>query len=221
MNNISMEIRMSADGSTTLYRPDLDEHYHSTFGAVQESMHVFIEAGLKQCCGQPLHILEVGFGTGLNVLLTLLHTSHRKVIYHTVEKYPVAHAILKSLNYPQLLGDESKTVFDTIHSVSWNKEHEIRPNFRLKKIDADLADSLFQTNFYNLVFFDAFAPDKQPELWTPVIFRKIYRAMQQGGILTTYCAKGAVRRAMQSCGFTVERIPGPKGKREMVRAFIL
>ena len=213
-----LEIKISEDGSSTLYRPDLDEHYHSIHGAIQESMHIFIDAGLKQCSERQINILEIGFGTGLNTLLTILETENILVNYHSIEKFPVGNETINQINYPEILGNKSKIWFDEIHEVSWNNEHKITPIFNLQKMKNDLIDSVLPDNFYNLVYFDAFAPEKQPELWSIEIFDKIYNSMKDKGILTTYCAKGSVRRAMQACGFKVERIQGPPGKREMIRA---
>ena len=218
MQTSFLELKISEDGSSTLYRPDLDEHYHSIHGAIQESMHIFINAGLKQCKNRPLHILEIGFGTGLNVLLTMLNTENIPVIYHSIEKFPIGDDIIKLINFPEILGDKAKVWFNKIHKVSWNVEHNIALIFTLQKIEADLLDCVLQENFYNLVYFDAFAPEKQPELWDIYIFTKIYNSMQNNGILTTYCAKGSVRRAMQACGFKVERLQGPLGKRQIIRA---
>lgn len=213
------ELRISEDGSSTLYRADLDEHYHSFHGAIQESMHVFIEAGLKKATQKSaLNILEVGFGTGLNALLTMLYVPERLVHYHALEKYPVATDLTAAINYPQLLGgDEVRRSFNAMHACAWGQEVAIQPQFLLTKQEVDLCD--FQSeNLYDLVYFDAFAPDKQPELWTDAIFKSIYGMMAEKGILTTYSAKGSVRRSLQAAGFVVERIPGPPGKREMLRA---
>ena len=213
------ELRISEDGSSTLYRADLDEHYHSFHGAIQESMHVFIEAGLKKVAQKSaLNILEVGFGTGLNALLTMVHQPERLVHYHALEKYPVATDLAEVINYPQLLGgDEVRRCFTAMHTCAWGQEVAIQPQFLLTKQEVDLCDFKSDT-LYDLVFFDAFAPDKQPELWTDAIFTAIFGMMAKGGVLTTYSAKGSVRRSMQAAGFVVERIPGPPGKREMLRA---
>ena len=215
-----MEIRgkITEDGSTTLYRPDLDEHYHSIHGAIQESMHVFIEAGLNKCKSDSLKILEIGFGTGLNALLTMLNSDRKQIVYHSIEKYPLEKNIVDKLNFPDIINSSvSANWFKKIHETQWNTEYEIEPWFKLKKMETDLLEHVFETG-YDLVYFDAFAPEKQPELWNIEIFQKIFDSMSENAILTTYCAKGSVRRAMLSCGFKVERIPGPKGKREMMRA---
>lgn len=213
------ELRVSEDGSSTLYRADLDEHYHSFHGAIQESMHVFIEAGLNQVrTKSALQVLEIGFGTGLNALLTMIQNPERLVHYHALEKYPVPTDLAAAINYPQLLGgEEVLRWFTAMHTCVWGVEVEIQKPFYLTKLEVDLCEYNSET-FYDLVYFDAFAPDKQPELWTDSIFNKIFGMMAQGGVLTTYSAKGTVRRSMQEAGFKVQRIPGPPGKREMLRA---
>ena len=213
------ELRISKDGSSTLYRADLDEHYHSFHGAIQESMHVFIEAGLRNVTSKSvLNVLEVGFGTGLNALLTLINRPECVIRYHALEKFPVARDLAAAINYPQVLGgEEVLRWFTALHNSAWEVEVEIQNQFLLTKMEADLCDYSSKTS-YDLVYFDAFAPDKQPELWANSIFKNIFGMMASGGILTTYSAKGSVRRSMQDAGFVVERIPGPPGKREMMRA---
>ncbi|MCA1745878.1 MAG: tRNA (5-methylaminomethyl-2-thiouridine)(34)-methyltransferase MnmD [Bacteroidales bacterium] len=212
------ELRVSEDGSSTLYRADLDEHYHSFHGAIQESMHVFIEAGLNKLRTKTaLQVLEIGFGTGLNALLTMLQNPERPVHYHALEKYPVPPDLAAAINYPQILGgEEVLRWFSAMHTCEWGAEVEIQKPFFLTKLEVDLCDYNTEA-LYDLVYFDAFAPDKQPELWTDSIFNKIFGMMAPGGILTTYSAKGTVRRSMQDAGFKVQRIPGPPGKREMLR----
>jgi tRNA U34 5-methylaminomethyl-2-thiouridine-forming methyltransferase MnmC len=213
------ELKISEDGSSTLYRADLDEHYHSFHGAIQESMHVFIEAGLRKVNPKSsLNILEIGFGTGLNALLTWIHKPEGIIHYHGVEKFPLDPDLTAMINYPKLLGGEAVfRTFSAMHAGVWEKEINIQGDFLLTKLRVDLCDFELKTH-YDLVYFDAFAPEKQPELWTDTIFRNIFNKLSEGGILTTYSAKGAVRRSMQAAGFKVERIPGPPGKREMLRA---
>lgn len=208
---------ISKDGSSTLFSPHFDEHYHSIHGAIQESMHVFIGAGLKQFEQNEVRILEMGFGTGLNALLTLIHGSEKKVEYTGLEAYPVPQELLDKLNYPHELGAEAVEKFQKIHDAEWEKAESISPNFLLSKHKIQLEEFANETH-YDLVYFDAFAPSAQAELWTLDIFQKMYALMANGGILVTYCAKGDVRRAMIAAGFQVEKIPGPPGKREMLRA---
>lgn len=213
----------TSDGSHTLFVPELGEHYHSVHGAVQESMHVFIKHGLEAIAAGdgPLHIFEMGLGTGLNLLLTALQPLERPVHYVSVEAYPVSTEEAASLNYGNLFVDhpEAATLLKTIHTLPWNKPKELKPNFTLHKIHAKLAEIAWPTlPHFNLVYFDAFAPDAQPGLWTEEVFQAIYNQLAPGGLLVTYCAKGSVRRALKSAGFSIEKLPGPPGKREMTRA---
>jgi tRNA U34 5-methylaminomethyl-2-thiouridine-forming methyltransferase MnmC len=207
-------IELTADGSPTLFVPELDEHYHSVNGAIQESRHVYIDAGFNQCRKPAVHILEFGFGTGLNALLTAMEAGKREIeVYYTgLEKYPLQQEIIAQLHYPET--DEA--LFRTIHQTEWNVPVQINPFFKLCKILTDFADFDF-SDAYDVVYYDAFAPDKQAEVWSQEIFDKVFSAMNPAGIFTTYCAKGSVRRMLLQAGFTVERIPGPPGKREMLR----
>jgi tRNA U34 5-methylaminomethyl-2-thiouridine-forming methyltransferase MnmC len=212
--SLKREVRITDDGSSTIFIPALNENYHSTHGAIQESMHVFIEAGLNQNNSQSINIFEVGFGTGLNCVLTHVYSRGRKILYNAIEKFPVDNDLLNQLNYGEIA---DKTFFQILHQSPWDIEMEAAPGFIMRKITGDISE--FNPDIkYNLIYFDAFAPEVQPELWTPVIFEKMYNMLDPGGILTTYCAKGEVRRTMQKCGFKVERLPGPPGKREMLRA---
>lgn len=215
--NRKVELKISGDGSHTLYVPELEEHYHSVNGAINESMHVFIEAGLKQCQKEAISILEIGLGTGLNAYLTLCHKNEKSIRYHALEKYPVSEELVSQLNFVPGDDKEGQELFHKLHQLPWNQMEPLTTGFSLCKQETDLLSVAFNLT-YDLVYFDAFAPDKQPEMWSDAIFRKIYEAMNRGGILTTYCAKGVIRRRLQACGFIVERLPGPKGKREMIRA---
>jgi len=213
------ELRISEDGSSTLYRADMNEHYHSFHGAIQESMHVFIEAGLRHLVSKSdLYVLEVGFGTGLNALLTMINNPGSIIKYHGIEKFPVPLDLAAEINFPEILGGQQvASWYNTMLKSEWQKAVQINDDFILTKFEIDLCD--FSSNtLYDLVYFDAFAPDKQPELWTDSVFDNIFNMMAPGAILTTYSAKGSVRRSMQRAGFIVERIPGPPGKREMIRA---
>lgn len=213
------EIRVTGDGSHTLYVNSLDEPYHSIHGALQESKHVFIEQGLRQVSFSPVRILEIGFGTGLNLLLTLEYSLEKgiEVYYHTVEKYPLSPVEYLKLNYTGYLHTASPDQFEKIHQAPWDISFEIGNHFRIYKEHADFRN-MEPKGTFDLVYFDAFAPDKQPELWDAPIFRKVYELMVPGGILVTYTAKGSVRRTLGSCGFEVSKVPGPPGKREMIRA---
>lgn len=207
----------TSDGSHTVYVPGLDEHYHSIHGAVQESDFIFIKNGFDACKADPVHIFEVGFGTGLNVLLTAINAadSKRKVYYTSIEKYPLDDYIVKTLNHSLFTGN--RNIYDKIHSAKWNVNTEILPDFHLEKIKSDLLSHSISGN-YDLIYFDAFGPDKQPEMWSPDIFKSIAAITNKDGILVTYSAKGEVKRILKSVGFQVSLLPGPPGKRQMIRA---
>lgn len=224
------------DGSHTISIPSMEVTYHSHHGAIQESMHVFIRAGMdewiRQHPGQqPLHILEMGLGTGLNALLTAMEAAkYRLPIHYTaLELYPLSVEQASTLNYCSQLDQHAwQPVFEQLHTCSWEEDQVLTPYFTLHKTKTDLV--FYSTNqsrmpsglrfapLINLVYFDAFAPSAQPELWTKEVFEKLYGLLRPGGLLVTYCSKGDVRRAMQAAGFAIEKIPGPPGKREMVRA---
>ncbi|MGL5317508.1 MAG: tRNA (5-methylaminomethyl-2-thiouridine)(34)-methyltransferase MnmD [Bacteroidales bacterium] len=215
---------ITEDGSHTLFIPGMDEHYHSVHGAVQESTHVFISTGLKARERQEYKVLEIGFGTGLNALLTAIEASRsgKKVYYTTLELYPLPAEITDHLNYPSVLGlNEHETeIYQRISAAGWLSDEAdftaVTDHFYLRKLHVDFTKYEFLET-YNLIYFDAFAPDKQPEMWDPSLFDRISEATEAGGILTTYCAKGVVRRALIASGYLVERLPGPPGKREMLR----
>jgi len=214
------EIKITDDGSSTLYVPEINEHYHSTYGAVQESMHVFIKMGLREIKKDKIRIFELGFGTGLNALLSFLMLKDLKSIeYYGLELFPLDWQVIEKLNFDKYLDltKNQKNIFKKMHDSSWEKKVQLSPDFMVKKIKADITDYDFQSSF-DLFYFDAFAPKIQPELWKEKIFRKLYHAMNNNGILVTYCAKGEVRRNLQNAGFITERLPGPPGKREILRA---
>lgn len=220
------EIIVTKDGSHSISIPAMNATYHSIYGAIQESKHVFIKAGLHASVRfhRPviLNILEVGFGTGLNALLTLIESINKEfpVHYSALELYPLKKHEYNSLNYCEILNrSELKPLFNQLHECDWEREIILSPHFTLLKTNQSLLN--FTTDKrYDLVYFDAFAPAAQPELWTKQVFEKLYTMMSSDGILVTYCSKGDVRRAMQSAGFTIEKIPGPPGKREMIRCTI-
>lgn len=212
------ELRTTDDGSKTLYNREIDECYHSTFGARNESSHIFIKSCLKESQASPISVLEIGFGTGLNAFLTALHSEESNTIihYHTLELYPLSKEIYNQLNYAT--NDKELSLFEKLHTCEWEQTTQITNTFYLTKIKNDLQSVTFDSSF-DCVYFDAFSPDKQPELWSQSVFDKIYNSMNKQGLLTTYCSKGIVRRTLQTIGFAVERIAGPiGGKREILRA---
>jgi len=197
----------------------MDEHYHSIHGAIQESEHVFIKNGFDFSGSDPLHIFEAGFGTGLNALLTAIRNlnSKRKVIYTAIEKYPVDDTILKSLNYHSFFGAKGLEIFRLIHASEWGKMSKIWNNFELIKVNGDIIKDPIKGR-YGLIYYDAFGPDKQPQMWTTEVFSKIAEATLKDGIFVTYSSKGDVKRRLRACGFRVNLLPGPPGKRHIIRA---
>lgn len=217
------EVITTADGSSTIFLPELNECYHSTHGAINEAMHIFIDAAFRKMLHRTakLHILEIGFGTGLNALLTLLESiaANQAVFYHGIEPFPVDKCELDQINYPEQIDNSAaKTFFEKLHTSPWETKQAILPTFELLKTKQKIEELHLSTDFFDIVYFDAFAPTVQPELWQQEIFQKIYISMKEGGILVTYSCKGDVKRAMKACGFTIEKLPGPIGKREFLRA---
>ncbi len=210
-------VEETQDGSATLFVPELDEHYHSTKGALTESRHIFIEMGLKASATLSPRILEVGFGTGLNAFLTLQYAEEeqRAVHYTGIELYPLSWEEVAALNYSRDL------LFKSIHDAPWGGDIALSPHFVLRKVNADVnryLEECVDPAGYDVVYFDAFAPEKQPEMWSEQLLHSVYKQLNSGGILTTYCAKGVIRRLLQKVGFQVERLPGPPGgKREILR----
>lgn len=209
---------LTADGSSSVYNSEFDQHYHSIFGALQESQRVFIELGLETAFEQfnAISVFEMGFGTGLNAMLTALEAEKKKkfVRYTAVEAFPLPLEESRQLNYDEVLHTNR---MNSLHEAPWNQRVEITPYFNLLKYEGRLQDFRTEERF-NLVYFDAFAPEAQPELWTSEIFEHIAAFLQPGGILTTYCSKGYVKRNLQAAGFVVEKHPGPARKREVLRA---
>ncbi|MCO5241388.1 MAG: tRNA (5-methylaminomethyl-2-thiouridine)(34)-methyltransferase MnmD [Chitinophagaceae bacterium] len=226
-NRIKMERlkKITADGSHTLYEPTWGVTYHSVYGAIQESLHVFINAGLHyrinhQKDATALHILEVGFGTGLNALLSLQAIENKQLTihYHATEPFPLKEQEFSGLNYHTvLLCPDLALPFAGMHAHNSREPVPISPRFILYRYRETIQEFRSQSLF-DLVYFDAFAPDIQPELWTSALFKHIYGMMAVNGVLVTYCSKGTVRRAMTEAGFQVEKIPGPAHKREIIRA---
>ena len=214
------EIIQTKDGSNTLFVPELNETYHSTNGALQESLHVFIKEGLLYRNLKNIKILEVGFGSGLNALTTFVSAadSGLRVNYTSLEAYPLEWDSVAKLSYTELDGmRKHHDVFRKMHSCSWDKNVPISVNFSLRKLNLKLQDITFE-NAFDLIYFDAFAPQIQPELWTNAIFQLVYKSLRSKGVLVTYCAKGSVKRSLKAVGFELQSISGPPGKREMSRA---
>ena len=224
----SVEVRLTADGSSTLYVSALNEHYHSHHGARQESEHVFIQAGLAPLLAaggstyaQPLRVLEVGLGTGLNALLTLDagQTAEAFIEYDGLETYPIPASVAAALQPEwEQQGAWLGKHFAYLHEAPWNVPVEMAPRFTMRKLLQPLQTATLLAAHYNLIYFDAFAPEKQPELWSEAVFAKLYAAAAPGAVLVSYCAQGQFRRNLRAAGWRTEKLPGPPGKREMTRA---
>ncbi len=230
---MNRKIITTADGSKTIQIEDWNEQYHSIHGAINEANHVFIKHGLLfflQSCHTErsrsaneksisINILEIGFGTGLNAFLTFLKAEelHQTIDYVGVEAYPVSIDEISELNYIELISKDHQLEFEKLHKVSWENQHEITTHFKLEK-QKKFFKEIDSENTFDIIYFDAFGARVQPELWTEDIFAIMFKALRKKGVLVTYSAKGSVRRAMQAVGFEVERLPGPPGKREMLRA---
>ena len=210
----------TADGSKTISLDDWNEQYHSRHGAIKEAYHVFIDHGLSACSKKNISILEVGFGTGLNALITLHEAAKNNLTidYTGVDAYPVSLDEIRELDYTTALNlKECYEAYISMHQEPWEKIIKLTPHFSIIKHKMDFRE-IHDEQMFDLIYFDAFGARVQPELWTQPIFLKMFNALKHNGILVTYAAKGSVRRAMQEVGFVVERLPGPPGKREMLRA---
>src|SRR5210317_587216 len=210
----------TGDGSKTHHMEDWNEQYHSKHGAIAEAYHVFIKSGLEHLNKQNIDILEIGFGTGLNALITFSEAQKNRlqINYVGVEAYPVPLEQAIEMDYAtKIEGEGLHEVFQKMHKIEWNNPIEINTEFRLTKREQKFQEIKDQ-NCFDLIYFDAFGYRVQPELWSKEIFEKMYQSLKDGGVLVTYAAKGVVRRTMQEVGFAVERLPGPPGKREMLRA---
>ena len=215
--NTKNKLVLTNDGSHSIFNTEIKECYHSKHGSIVEAEHVFIRHGFSAIKRSKLNILEVGFGTGLNALLTYQKAEQRstQVNYHTMELYPIKRDTYIQLNFASLIGLDKKELLQ-IHNCSWEKEHEISPYFSLIKNHTSLEE--YDTNVkFDIIYFDAFSPEKQAELWNKRIFQKMHRLLKNNGFLVTYCAKGIVKRTMKSVGFEVIVLDGPPGKRQMTR----
>lgn len=214
------EIIRTKDGSTTIHIKDWDECYHSKHGAIQEAQHVFIKNGLALYQNQSVSILEIGFGTGLNAFITYLESKKLglEINYVGVEAYPVSISELSAMNYvSELNADDKNAIFNLFHESNWEEKVIIDPFFTITKRQ-QFFEEITDCEQYDLIYFDAFGYRVQPDLWSTSIFKKMHTALRPGGKLVTYAARGVVKRSMIEVGFTVEKLPGPPGKREMFRA---
>lgn len=212
------KVVVTADGSRTIHLEEWNENYHSHHGALQEAKHVFIDKVRERLEGRTeISILEIGFGTGLNAFLTLQLSEelNLKVKYVALEAFPVSKEELEALNYAQFW-EEGRAKYDALHSVSWEEKNEITSSFLLTKKQIPFEDWHAENETFDYIFFDAFGPRVQPHLWTVPIFEKMYSATKKDGVFLTYCAKGQVRRDLESVGYAMKRVPGPPGKREML-----
>ena len=221
---LKKQIVKTQDGSNTIFIPEFDETYHSTHGAIQESLHVFVSSGLKfKTELNDINVLEVGFGTGLNALLTFIHSeeTNKNIKYTSIEAFPLKWNLVSKLNYIDIIFNRKYFAkYKKMHTCCWESFYILSPNFMLRKHNMKLQNVLFENEF-DVIYFDAFAPRVQPELWTERVFTSMYMALKPGGVLVTYCAKGSVKRTLIRVGFDLQSIPGPPGKREMSRAIKL
>ena len=215
------EIIITRDGSSSIFLPELNETYHSRFGAIQEAKHVFIKNGLSLFNDKSVSILEIGFGTGLNAFITFLETleTHQNINYVGIEAYPVAIDVINNLNYVSVLNATAyQSIFEEIHQSGWESVNSIASHFSLTKRKQKF-EEISDSNAFDLIYFDAFGFDVQPELWSEIIFKKMYDALLPNGVLVTYACRTSIRKAMINAGFRVEKLQGAPGKREMLRAF--
>lgn len=226
---MSFQLQLTKDQSYTLYVPELDETYHSRNGAVEEAMYVYIGRGLLDSVhsawfmdhgkrANTLSILEIGFGTGLNAWLTAIECAKLNMhcSYHSLETVPLALELVGQLNYTQDAAIAQKYLYTNLHEAIWNEAVEITSHFTLCKLNTSLQDFV-PTKTYDVIYFDAFAPEKQPELWTKELFQKLYDCLTEHGVIVTYSSKGDIKRMWREIGFEVERLPGPPMKRHMLR----
>ena len=206
----------TGDGSHSLFHEGLNETFHSRHGAIQESSYVFIDQGLQQHPANPISILEYGFGTGLNALLTAVHAKDRQVNYTTLEAYPLDADVTAAINYADKIPN-SEELFRHLHDAAWGEQLKITPGFTLKKVQVPFEDFITDDRF-DLIYFDAFAPSRQPELWSLDMLKRVHQMIKSGGMFVTYSAMGQLKRDLAGLGMNVETLEGPPGKKEMVRA---
>lgn len=218
----NIKIITTEDGSHSLYNATLNETYHSFHGAIQESRHVFVKNGLDyhNRIKKNIDVFEVGFGTGLNALLAAEWAQQNEIYitYDTIEAFPISMEQVSQLNYTALINtDNTSEWFNTLHEVPWNELHKVTNFFSFKKLNESILEHTLPIDKYDVIFFDAFAPNKQSEMWEMDILSKIYQSMKPNGAFVTYCAQGQLKRNLKSLGLVVETLPGPPGKKEMVR----
>lgn len=218
---MEQKIITTNDGSKTIYLPHLDETYHSSHGAIQEAIHVFIKHGIQDSDKSEMSVFEMGFGTGLNALLVSIEAerSNRKIHYSGIEAYPVSFEVAMQMDYCLLVGKEHQSKFEQLHKADWNTVNSLSNLFSFEKIHAKIEDYLPEKEQFDVVFYDAFGPRAQEDMWQPAILQKMHDLLKPNGFLVTYCAKGQVKRDLKSIGFEIEPLPGPPGKREMTRAW--
>jgi tRNA U34 5-methylaminomethyl-2-thiouridine-forming methyltransferase MnmC len=219
-NILEREIIHTLDGSTTIHIKEWNECYHSKHGAIQEAKHVFIKNGLALFPNQRVSILEIGFGTGLNAFITYLEAKElgQYIDYVGVEAYPITEQEIQGMNYlEELHALDSKAIFDKMHAVNWEEKNDLSETFSLTK-RKQFFEEIDDVEKFDLIYFDAFGFRVQPELWSTAVFERMYKALKPNSVLVTYAARGVVKRSMIEVGFTVEKLAGPPGKREMFRA---
>lgn len=218
-NNL-IEIIKTEDGSMSLLRKDIEESYHSCFGALSETNTIYVDYGYNYFCSldskPQINILEIGFGTGLNAIATLKNSNNRKIFYQTLELYPISLSVAEMLSYGKGLLLEEE--FIAMHKCEWNEIVDISSDFKIKKYETNACDYVLPEDFFDVVYFDAFSPEKDADLWSEDMMQKVYNACRKGAVLTTYCCKGEIKRRMKKVGFSITKLPGPKGKREILRA---
>ncbi len=217
------EVVVTGDGSKTIHMPELNESYHSTHGALQEAEHVFVKYGLAQLEKGRLDVFELGFGTGLNAILAYRYAKQNNVLinYIGIEAFPVPAEMVDALDYTNFLSEDEREVFRKMHEVVWGDKIRLSDLFIFQKVEQKIEDYIEGVGTVDIVFFDAFGPRAQGDLWQPSILGKMARKLREKGMLTTYCAQGQFRRDLKSVGFEVTKVPGPPGKREMTVAFKL
>ena len=217
---IKREVVKTNDGSMTIFLPDVQESYHSRHGAVQEALHVYIDKGLCFVEKEHVSVLELGFGTGLNALLTMIHADRlgKDVRYVTHEAYPLDLSIIKLMNFERILPNHfAPSIIDQLHTSDWEKDCDLTPSFKIRKCRS-LFESISYKSMFDLIYYDVFGFRVQPELWTFELFTKMYQALNDNGVLVTYACRSIIKENLIKAGFQVEKLKGPPGKREMLRA---